>query len=574
MNLNKLTLFVLLLTGVTVSGLSPKDAAVEVRAQIGSPPSITLTWLEDSSGTATNYTVSRMREGEVSFKEVASLSATNTSFVDADVSPKVRYEYEILKRSTNHTGVGYVYSGIDIPATEARGTLILIAEKTVATELQPELTRLMQDLEGDGWKVLRADVLADETVASVQSLIESYCQENPDEVKSIFLFGHVPVPYSGFVVPDGHNPDHLGAWPADLRYACQGTWTDIRTKSISPSDPRNQNLFGDGRFDQSTLPGAMTLQLGRVDLSSLPSSELSEIELLRQYLNKNHSYRHGLGKFLDQGILYDGFGSYGGEALAASGWRNFAPLFGLFSTREVGPEEFLQASQSSKFLFGYACGPGTYGSLLGVGTSSEVLHAESFPVFSMLFGSYFGDWDSTDNFLRATLATKSGGLTSCWAGRPSWYFHHMALGEPIGYSTYITQGNSGRYKLPGYGREMVHVALMGDPTLRLHVLSPPSRLTGRVRSGSVMLSWEQSEDAVDGYNIYRLNGSGTYTRLNSKPVLETAFEDETARASGLAHTYMVRAEKLETRGGGSYHNLSQGIFRKISLSNLKTRRRF
>lgn len=572
MHLNKLLL--LLLTSVAVLGIDPKDVAVQARAEISSPTSITLTWLADASGTATNYTISRIREGEQSFKTITSLAGTNTTFVDVDVVPGVRYEYEILRRSKNHTGVGYVYSGIDIPATEARNVLILITERAVATELQPELTRLMQDLEGDGWTVLREDVDRDGTVESIQSLIESHCRENPDTVKSVFLFGHVPVPYSGFIVPDGHNPDHLGAWPADVRYACEGAWTDTRARSIAPNDLRNQNLPGDGKFDQSTLPGAITLQLGRVDLSSLPSSELSEVELLRQYLNKNHSYRHGQEKFLNQGILYDGFGFDGGESFAANGWRNFAPLFGPFSTHEVRFEEFLPTLQNSTFLFGYACGPGTYASLLGVGTSSDVLRAERFPAFSMLFGSYFGDWDSTDNFLRAALATKSGGLASCWAGRPSWYFHHMALGEPIGYSALITQGNAGRYRLPGYGSQMVHVALLGDPTLRLHVVAPPSKLAGRVRSGSVILSWEQSADAVDGYHIYRLNRSGSYIRLNSKPVFETVFEDETARASGPVHTYMVKAEKLETRGGGSYHNLSQGVFLKISASNLRKRRRF
>ena len=572
MHLNK-SLFLLLLLSVAVHGIDPKDVAVQVRAEINFPPGITLHWAKDTSGTATNYTVSRMQEGELDFKTVATLNGTATSFVDVDIVPGVRYEYEVLKKSSDHTGVGYAYSGIDVPATEARGTILLLVDQTIASELQPELARLTQDLEGDGWTVLREDVDRSGTVASVQSLIESHVRENPDGVKSVFLFGHIPVPYSGFIVPDGHNPDHLGAWPADVRYTTLGTWTDIRKKSISPSDLRNQNQPGDGKYDQSTLPGAVTLQLGRVDLSNLPSSELSEIELLRQYLNKNHSYRHGQEKFLDQGILYDGFGSYGNESLAATGWRNFAPLFG-FSTLEVGLEEFLPSSQGGGFLFGYACGPGTYSSILGVGASLDVLRAQRFPVFSMLFGSYFGDWDSTDNFLRAPLATKSGGLASCWGGRPNWYFHHMALGEPIGYSALITQGNSGRYKLSGYGSQMVHVALMGDPTLRLHTVSPPSRLMGRVRSKSVLLSWEQSPEAVDGYHIYRLTKSGAYIRLNSKPLKEATFEDETARASGLVHTYMVRAERLETRGGGSYHNLSQGIFRKVSLSNLKTRRRF
>ena len=62
-------------------------------------------------------------------------------------------------------------------------------------------------------------------------------------------------------------------------------------------------------------------------------------------------------------------------------------------------------------------------------------------VFTMFFGSYFGDWDSQNNFLRAALATTNYTLTSAWVGRPYWHFHHMALGETIGFSTRVTQNN-------------------------------------------------------------------------------------------------------------------------------------
>ena len=48
----------------------------------------------------------------------------------------------------------------------------------------------------------------------------------------------------------------------------------------------------------------------------------------------------------------------------------------------------------------------------------------------MFFGSYFGDWDSQNDFLRAALATTNYTLTSAWVGRPYWFFHHMALGKP------------------------------------------------------------------------------------------------------------------------------------------------
>ena len=53
----------------------------------------------------------------------------------------------------------------------------------------------------------------------------------------------------------------------------------------------------------------------------------------------------------------------------------------------------------------------------------------------MLFGSWLGDWDSEDNIMRAVLATPDYGLTCAWSGRPHWFLQHMALGEPIGFST-------------------------------------------------------------------------------------------------------------------------------------------
>ena len=91
----------------------------------------------------------------------------------------------------------------------------------------------------------------------------------------------------------------------------------------------------------------------------------------------------------------------------------------------------------------------------------------------MFFGSYFGDWDSQNDFLRAVLGTANYTLTSAWAGRPNWICHHMGLGLTIGFSALLTQTNSGLYDT-GIEYAEVHIALMGDPTLRMHIVAPPS----------------------------------------------------------------------------------------------------
>ena len=54
-------------------------------------------------------------------------------------------------------------------------------------------------------------------IKSFKNLILNDYAIDTTNIKAVFLFGHIPVPYSGNINPDGH-PDHLGAWPADVYY--------------------------------------------------------------------------------------------------------------------------------------------------------------------------------------------------------------------------------------------------------------------------------------------------------------------------------------------------------------------
>src|SRR5579872_23180 len=148
--------------------------------------------------------------------------------------------------------------------------------------------------------------------------------------------------------------------------------------------------------------------------------------------------------------------------------------------------------------------------------------------------------------MRAVLATSSYGLTCGWSGRPHWFLHHMALGETIGYGVRLTQNNGqgGLYQNQiNSAAGLIHIALMGDPTLRMHPVSPINGLTATPDSSGVNLGWTASTDSVVGYHVYHAaNPAGPFTRLTSSPVNGTSFTD----AGGTSGTYMVRAVKLET----------------------------
>lgn len=527
------------------------DYAVQVTAAVqGAPPRITLSW--PAFAGATQLTVHRKAWGAATWgAAVATLAGSATGYVDDGVTVGTTYEYRVVRTATV-TGYGYVATGIEVPLVEDRGKAVLVVDATYAADLAAELTRLQQDLAGDGWTVVRHDVARTGTAPSVKALIKADYAADPTRVNSVFLFGHVPVPYSGSLAPDGH-PDHVGAWPADLYYGdMDGVWTDA---SNLGGTGRQSNVPGDGKFDQSYAPGGtVELGVGRVDLANMPAfAPKTESDLLRQYLNKDHGFRLKAWTLPARGLIDDNFGAFGGEAFASTGWRAFSAFFG---PANVSSLDWFSTLATNGYLWAYGCGGGNYQGAGGVGSTSNFAATDTKTAFTFLFGSYFGDWDVSNDFLRAPLATTTYGLTCAWAGRPAWHVHHMAMGETIGYAARLTQNNSATY-FYGYGPE-VHIALMGDPTLRMHVVAPVANVTATGGAGSAAISWTASADTVAGYHVYRgASAAGPFTRLTPSLVSGTSFVD--LGASGGSTTYLVRAVRLETSASGSYWNASTGL---------------
>jgi len=557
------------------------EYSVQVSAKVRtSPPQIILHWPQDGATTPTGYRVYRKSAAETSWGTGVSLPGTSTTHADTAVTVGTAYEYQVVRSTAFHTtGYGYICSGIEVPMTEDRGRLLLVVDDTYAAALAGELVQLQQDLTGDGWTVLRLDVSRTDPVTKVKHLIQAHYRAAPTEVRGVFLFGHVPVPYSGDIAPDGHEPAHQGAWPCDGYYGdMDGIWTDRTVNQTRATDSRNHNVPGDHKFDQSTFPAPLKLMVGRVDLANMPGREAwgksatfpSELELLRNYLKKDHRFRTRQFDLPRRGVVGDYFGTHNGEAFAASGWRNLSALLGDDHVTSL-PEEGTWISTLSRtpFLWAYGCGPGTYESIGGLGTvdrhhtgtTAQLVHQDVKAAFVLLYGSWLGDWDAEDDLLRSVLALPSYGLACAWSGRPHWFLHHMGLGETIGFGARLTQNNgpTGLYRnLVNTAAGQVHIALMGDPTLRLHYVVPPANLTGTTCGSDLALHWTASSDPVLGYHVYWTTSPGrSYTRLTASPVTGTSFIHA---HPGCVANYMVRAVKLETSASGTYFNLSQGAF--------------
>lgn len=576
-------------------GQVTRDFAIDLKADVSaSSPHITLSWSLRQNANITAQQVYRRLKGEVAWVSQATLTTTDTSWADTTAAPGVEYEYWMRRTYANlspNTAAGYITAGYELPLVESRGKLLLVIDATMEGPLAPEIAQLKRDLTGDGWTVVtisapRRDTLTDVTAAAdTKALIKAAYDADPANVKQVYILGHVPVPYAGNSAWDGHG-NHSGAWSADGFYAdMDGTWTDSSVNNNVTANVRLTNIPGDGRLDQSTIPSTVELGVGRVDLVNMqraPASNVTETQLLRRYLRKAHDFKFKQGAYATterRVLIRDGFGAFGSEGFMRSGWAwGFTgvgrPPEVIFDEAPSG--DWWTQAAANNYLMANGNGGGSYETCGSVGATADFGRRPFRAAFTSLFGSYFGDWDVTNSFLRSPLAgnaTGDGlGLCCFWAGRPSFFMHTMATGDTLG-GAFRTSMNSQFstfsnpvYSPANFGGGGTHLGLMGDPSLRMHVVAPPRHLAASSASGSVSLTWAASaESGLTGYHVYRAASvDGPFTRLTTSALTSPAYVDSTGSA-GTSYTYMVRVLKAETAPGGTYANLSLGEMATIPV---------
>lgn len=496
------------------------------------------------------------RDGEL----MVTLEAGETTWTDPEAQPGDVWEYDVERYPADGSPTraqGMVMAALDAPLVDDRGLVLLVVDTTIAAPLTAEIDRLRADLVGDGYVVHRVDVARDLPVPDVKAALLAAADGAAGEV-TVLLLGHVPVPYAGSINPDGH-PDHFGAWPADLYYAeLDDVWTDNRVNTTVASREANRNVPGDGKFDASTHDSDVDWMIGRVDMFDLPAfGGLDEVALLRRYLDKDHAWRHGeVTGVAPRALVDDNFGSY--APAAKSAWA-LAPLVGRDN---VVAADWLTTLATTPHLWAFGSGGGTYTSASGVASTPDFAANPVNAVFTLIFGSYHGDWDTTDNLMRAAIAADGLSLTAAWAGRPNWFHHPLGAGETTGYAARWSQNNE---ETADYAARWVHVALLGDPTLRMSPVAPPADVVAEADDfGVVTATWTPSPAAdLLGYHVYvAASAEGPFTRVTDAPVVEPT---ATWQAEEGAFTVMVRAVQRTTGFSGTYENPSQGAFGAVDV---------
>lgn len=545
--------------GLAAFAQSSKDYTVQIKLSVQqSPLRFNLRW--DKAVNATQYKVFSKSLQDLSWTPIATLNANDTFYTDTTVKSGEGREYQVVSITPNYNGYGYIYAGSAVDKDNYRGRLLLLVDSNYKQPLSSEITQLQADLRGDGWQVSTHYIARTATPPQVKKHITDLWKQDSTNFKSVYLLGHIPVPYSGYIGPDGHT-DHYGAWPADLYYSVidNSSWTDYVLSTTTASRAANHNVPNDGKFDVDVIiPGSAKLQVGRVDMFDMPAFGMSDTALTRRYLNKAHGFKTNQYAVEQKALIDDEIGGFGGEAFVRGGWGSFEGMFG----NNVKEGAFLADLKASPYMFTVSSGFGNYTASSGVVSTGDFVTDSVVSPFTSYFGSYFGDWDNTNNLLKAGLASKSLVLAATWSGRPVYYFHQMGLGQTIGYSAMASANSPRNLYHSVFSSNSVHMALMGDPSLRLHPITPITNFTIKRDCEKIILNWNMSSDStISGYRIYRADDlDGEYKLITT--VTTDSFEDKSVKA-GL-HFYMVRPERLQKTPSGTYYNLGLGMTDSIS----------
>ncbi|MBS3914860.1 MAG: T9SS type A sorting domain-containing protein, partial [Bacteroidetes bacterium] len=549
------------------------NSSIRLNASTNGDGSVTLKWpylsftgtykiYKNSSGIPLNFT-----------SNVATLNATDSIWKDGGSIDGTTSEYAVVRfnGSGQTTAIGYILAGNKTKEIPTYGGIILLVDSNYIKPLAAELATLKQDLIAGGYIVTTIYAGRNEKVPVVKTRIKAAVDAGKPIPSTLYMIGHIPVPYSGYFSgnsdrcaypPDGHiegSGSHTGAWPADVYYGdFEGIWTDNLINYTSSGLARNNNIPGDGKFDQCAPPNDISLQIGRVDLYNMPFYAGNDTLAMKNYLDRAHQWKQDQIAYVERGLVDDNFTSLDLSATGYSILSSCVSIDSVFSNRD-----YFTYQNKENYLWSYGCGAGSFTNCSGIGGYNNFNPGTFKNIFTALAGSFFGDWDVPNNFLRSPLC--AGSLVSFWGGIPKWYGHYFGIGLPIGYSALVTQNE--KTQSFNLSENKVHIALMGDPTVTLKSVPPAGKLKAVVNSGHVDLSWGAAKGKFDGYALYTIDTiNNKWTRVNTAIITDTFYSDLGAWRSG-NYKYAVRPIRLDRSGSGSYYNLGGGTFAWVTQTN-------
>jgi hypothetical protein len=165
---------------------------------------------------------------------------------------------------------------------QQRQLVYLLVSSSVYEPLKDRLQRWIDDVEKTGFEVTQKVITSNESAIEIRTLLR-----NTPNLVGCLMVGEIPyvVYKTTYEYPEGVS--HSETFPTDLYYMdLDGVWID--------SDK-------DGFFDGHKGDIAPEIWVGRLKASTLSGNE---VQLLRNYFDKNHLYRNGALTLPHRALMY------------------------------------------------------------------------------------------------------------------------------------------------------------------------------------------------------------------------------------------------------------------------------
>jgi len=542
---------------------------------------VKLIFHDSISNTAEPLFVNRRVLGTQVWSNVASnLPAGTGHWYDLNVSLGDVWEYQVKRENTwsyggnDYDATGYTIGAVSNNNSNYKGQMILLVANDVPTSLSAKYNRLKKEITADGWYINELIVPrasnwnSGNEVVTIKNQIVSIFNSAPsnDKPKTIFIFGHVPLPRCGsadVVAPDTHA-ENQGARGCDAYFAdIDGNYTDVATFNPGGlTSPLQINLPGDFKWDQDFFPSDIEMSFGRIDFADLTEFPLTEMTLLENYLDRLSNYKNVAAGF-DMGDKSGFFFGYDNSNDASfRSLLNISKPDKVFENVDPSVNQWVQANGPFKVFMQNKWVPDA-GSWQNQGMDATVFTGDQ---------SYWGFGDvpqvaGFDSRIRNLLGAETKCLVVLWLTTGLNIFHQACAGQAFGVSMkeIMNHNEINQYlekPVQGYDEQVwwnrTHFAFYGDPTMNLYQVSPASNLTVTVLNGSGQLNWSASNDiGVLGYTVLVSDSEfGIYQPITTNPVSGSSYVLPNYQ---FGKWYMVKAVKMMESGCGKFLHAGLGI---------------
>jgi hypothetical protein len=426
---------------------------------------------------------------------------------------------------------------------------LIVVNSILKPNITAALNTYMNDLIQDGYKPeIKSWTLAGSTPEELRDYLKTRVK---DGLYGVIMVGDLPYTeyYFSFGTPIQGPCDYFFMdLTSTFAHTAPPAITDHDGIYDSPGqyDTPSVNVFG-------KMPA--TIMVGRLRASGFslfPGK--TETDLINNYFVKNHAYRTCTSVLSNRALNGSACINDGNGAIQASpitqvmqyAYNDYIQCTTADKTTDILTHARLMSlmQEPRDFIFVNAHGCATY-CLTDDATVFANTDFKDFTFqnwFYYLYSCDLGNWAYNDNHGNASIYPLNSGIgtiayaATTYSGQDSGQqvlFGQLARNKCLGEAVLqaINYGWNGSFEWP-------HVTIMGDPTLRLYMISAPKNLSCAKEQGKNTLAWTpNTETNLKGYNIYRSTGTD-YTKI-AGPVTENTYIDYSIPSS--TPYYKIRA---------------------------------